>query len=170
MFARAAASVLLAGAVVLGTAGCNFLSPQRTLEIDNPDNKVSATVGDVSVINAFALASEDGTTLSLLFTISNSDSRGKDVNLQYTADGAKVTEEVFVNGGETKTFGFGDAAQFIVTGADVEPGGSFALFVQWGTETGDTILLPVHDAALPEYAGLVPTPAPAEPTVELQEG
>ena len=145
MFRRAAASVIIAGALVLGTSACNFFAPQRTLDIYNPGDGVSATVGDVRVINAMAIASEDGEALSLVFTISNNGTRGVSVSFQYEAGGDKRTETRFVNAGASESVGYEGAEgdQIIITGSEAELGGSLPVFVQHGTETGSTLLVPV---------------------------
>src|SRR5688572_2018272 len=95
VFRRAAASVIVAGALVLGTSACNFIAPQRTHDIYNPAAGVSATVGDVKVLNVMAIASEDGEAVSLVFTIANDGDRGVSVNLQYTVNGEKHTASRF---------------------------------------------------------------------------
>lgn len=160
MFGRAAASILLVGAVVLGTAGCNFFAPQRTLDQYSPGVGVSASIGEVKVLNAFALASGEDGALSLLLTVSNGLDRGQEVNLQFEAGGAKVTQSVFVNARETKSFGYQDTEnELLVTDAEFELGGVFPVYFQWGTETGETMLVPVHGEELPVYSELVPEPA-----------
>jgi hypothetical protein len=167
VFARAAASIVLAGAVVVGTAGCGYFQEPHTLQIFDPGDGAATQVGDIKVLNALGIASEDGETLSLVMGLSNVGDRGITVNLQFEVDGEKVTETRFINGGEIDKIGFEGAEgdQLLVSGAEAELGGLFPLFVQYGNETGKTVLVPIIDGSLPEYENLVPADAEA-PTAE----
>ena len=155
MIARGAASVILAGALILGTSGCNFfVAPSTQIPYDASDG-VGATVGDIMVRNVLAL-SADGETASLLVTIVNTGNRGQTVNLQYESDGQKRTITEFVNGGAAQSFGNVDEDQLVLSGLDAVVGGVLPIFVQYGQETGKTILVPVLDGSLTEYADLLP--------------
>ena len=49
---RVAASVVLAGLIVLGASGCEFISPQDTTQISQVSDGMDATLGPVDVRNA----------------------------------------------------------------------------------------------------------------------
>lgn len=166
MFARAAASVVIAGALVLGLSGCNFFAPQTTTMEYDPSDGVSVDVGNIRVLNALAIASEDAETLNFLATIVNQGEKGVTVNLQFEIDGERHTESRFIAGGESENLGYGgdDAEQLLLVGTGVGAGELLPVYVQYGNETGQTLMAPVLDSSLPEYEEFVPT-APS-PTAE----
>ena len=154
---RAAASIVLAGAVLLGTTACTFLTPQATLYQYDPGNGVGATIGDVKVRDAVALMNEDGHAVSLLITLVNSSSSVVQLNLQYESGGEKTDRTVFVAQRGVLQFGTTpDQEQIIILNPDVALGALLPVYVQYGDETGTTLLVPVLDGTLPEYADLVP--------------
>ena len=53
MKARVAASIVLALAVAVGTAGCGFIAPQATTKHYDASDGVSGNVGQIDVRNAF---------------------------------------------------------------------------------------------------------------------
>jgi hypothetical protein len=158
VFARAAASILLAAAIVVGTAGCGYFKEPHTLQIFDPGDGASTQVGNIKVLNALGIASEDGDILSLVMGLSNIGTRGITVNLQFEVEGEKVTETRFVGGGKIEKIGFEgeEGDQLLVSGIEAEFGGLFPVFVQYGNETGKTVMVPILDGTLPEYEDLVP--------------
>jgi len=156
--ARAAASVVLAGALLLGTTGCTFISQQATLIKYDPSDGVGIDVGNVQVRNAIALINEDGRAVSIMITMVNSGERTANVNLQYQSGGEKTTTTKSVNPGEVKTYGTSvDDTQIIVLNPGVKAGGLFPVYIQYGKNEGKELLLPVLNADNhPEYDGLFP--------------
>lgn len=156
--ARAAASVVLAGALLVGTTGCTFISTQATLIHYDPSDGVGTDVGDVQARNVLALINEDGRAISLLVTLVNSGTRTANVTLQYKSGGEKVDTLKSVNPGEVKTYGTTpDDTQIIVLNPGVKAGGLFPVYIQYGKNEGKELLVPVLSADNnPQYDGLFP--------------
>jgi hypothetical protein len=165
---RVAVSAILAAGVLLGSSGCAFFSPVATQIAYDPSDGTSTTVGDIKVRNALAIT-EDGETVNLVMAVINSGEETAIVRFQYGFEGSEPTSSdlgivVPVEAGETISFGNGDeATDAILTDAGAELGGLMPVFVQYGDETGKTMLVPVLDGSLPGYEDLVPTEA-ATPT------
>jgi hypothetical protein len=162
---RIAASIAVAATLLLSTTACTFLTPQSTLKVYNPSDGVDATVGQVQVRNAMLL-SKDGQVASFVVSMINDGEKDATVRIQYertSASGAtnKVNTSVKLAGGEVKTFGSSDTRQLIFTGIDTKPGALFPVFVQYGTFTGDQMLVPVLNGAIPPYGTLLPTATPS---------
>ncbi|MCU1584862.1 MAG: modification methylase [Microbacteriaceae bacterium] len=164
MRTRIAASVVVAATLLLATTACTFLTPQSTLKVYSPSDGVDATVGQVEVRNAMLL-SKDGQDASFVVSMVNDGQKDATVRIQYeskTASGSthKVNTNVQLAGGEVKTFGSSDTRQLVFTGIDTKPGALFPVFVQYGSLTGDQMLVPVLNGALAPYGKLLPTPTP----------
>ncbi|MFB2554796.1 hypothetical protein [Herbiconiux liangxiaofengii] len=171
MRARFAASVLTAALVVVGTAGCAFITPQVTADIKQATDGVNATVGQIDVRNA-ALISETGELASLLVTFVNNSDQQQSVTIQYEdgSTGERVSKEVDVDGdGAITTFGgTSSSADQIVLDNVSAPGSLFPVYFQYGDAEGKLVSVPVLNTSLPEYEGLAPTPTPTPtPTISL---
>lgn len=170
MRARIAATVVLAASLLLSTTACTFLSPQSTLKKYDPSDGVGTAIGQVKVRNALLLT-KDGQEASFLVNLINDGQTTVNVLIQYngtTPDGStgKVDTRVQLDPGAVKTFGSSDTRQLIFNGIDTKPGALFPVFVQYGSETGQQLLVPVLDGTLDEYATLMPSPSPTStPTV-----
>lgn len=169
MRARIAATVIVAASLLLSTAGCSFFAPQATLKHYDPSDGVGTTVGQVKVRNALLLTN-DGQQASFLVNLVNDSEKTVNVLIQYdgtTASGAsgKVDTRVQLDAREVKTFGSSDTRQLLFSGINSKAGSLFPVFVQYGTLTGEQLLVPVLDGSLPEYSKLLPSPLPtATPT------
>ncbi len=167
MRARRAASVVLAAAILVGTAGCNFITPPATLLEYDPSDGVGANVGEVNVRNML-LVTVDGSRANLAMTVINRGGSGEQITFQYeNASGERVDEQLFVNGGASESLGRPDEEQLFLDDIDATPGDLFPVYVQYGDEQGVEVLVPVLDDALPEYADLLPpeqtsTPSPVD--------
>lgn len=164
MRARIAATVVVAASLLLSTAGCSFFAPQSTLTQYDPSDGVGATLGQLKVSNALLLT-KDGQEASFLVNLINDGQKTIDVLIQYdgtTADGTKgkVDTRVRLDAGEVTTFGSSDTRQLLFSGIDSKPGSLFPVFVQYGTQTGDQLLVPVLDGTLKTYSTLLPSPLP----------
>jgi len=160
VIARGAASIILAGALALGMSGCGFFAPQATLIQYAPSDGVEGDVGDIKVRNAVAL-SEDGTDASLIMTIINSGTSNADVNFQYVdAAGKTITATVSVAGNTNLSVGNTGEEQLVLSGLDIELGSLLPVYLQYGSEEGQELLVPVIPAEHSEYTGLTPTPLP----------
>ena len=161
--ARAAASVILAGALVLGTSGCTFLTTQATLIQYDPSDGVGTRVGDVDVRNAIALLSDDGESVSLLLTLISTSDRTINVTMQYEAGGARESTTKSVNPNSTSSYGnFVGEPQIIIVDPDTEPGALYPVYFQYGDVEGVELLVPVLDGSYEQYADLVPPDGAAE--------
>ena len=155
--ARAAASVILAGALLVGTAGCTFVTPQATLIQYDPSDGVGTDVGSIAVNNVLALISEDGRSASLLMTLSNSGEKNAIVNVQYTSDGEKKTQRVVVTPGESASFGnTPDDVKIIIDNPGVKAGQLLPVYIQYGDFSGSELMVPVLTGDDEHYADLVP--------------
>jgi hypothetical protein len=153
--ARAAASVAVAALLAGGLAGCNFVTPQATLDQYAPTDGVNATIGDLALRNVLAIT-EDGSDVNLVLVAANTS--GDDIDLTIQADGADA--ELVVEPGQST---IGDDEQLVLAGVDVTVGSLVDIYFQYGDEPGKRVRVPVLDGTLSEYADLVPT---AEPTDE----
>lgn len=164
MRARRAASVVLAAAVLLSTAGCTFFAPQTTLKPIDPSDGVNTQIGDVYIRNVLLLAGESG-DVSLLANVVNETDNGVNVTFQYQgkdSDGVsgKVDNSIFANPGKASSVGGENDPRIILSGVEAKPGTLFPVFVQYGDKTGKQLLVPVLDGTLKPYNELLPTPEP----------
>lgn len=155
MRARIAASIVLAVAVVLGTAGCNMLAPQATTKQYDASDGVSGNVGQVAVRNA-VLISQSGSNGNLVVTFVNSDTRSHRIGIQHEANGKQITQHVTLPARETTVVGTPDEPLVILDDIDTQPGALFPVFFQYGEQTGVSLLVPVLDGTLPTYKNLTP--------------
>ncbi len=163
--ARVAASAALAALVALTLAGCNFITPQATLEPYDSSDGVSARVGDVDVLNVIVL-SEDGVSGNLVFSALNTGSDDVELAVQFESDGEKVTLDVDIDAGATGQFGFGEGGQLFLADIDTPPGGLLPIYFQYGDRQGRQLLVPVLDGGMEQYASLLPTPTPTPTPTE----
>ncbi len=168
MRTRVAATAVLIAGLMLGTTGCTFFAPQATQIKYNPSDGVSTTVGDIEVRNAFAVTA-DGTDASLVMVVLNSGNTGQVVRFQYGYTGVAADEAkdrlIIVPPKGIISFGNGEGAeQLVLPDIGTAPGALLPVFVQYGDETGATMMVPVLDASLPGYGELLPSPTPT-PTV-----
>jgi sugar lactone lactonase YvrE len=160
VIARAAASVIVAGALVLGASGCSFIAPQATLIHYEPSDGTAATIGDVKARNVIAL-SEDGTSANLILTLVNDSNKPQVVNFQYEdAAGAKSNASVSVQRNSSTPVGYNeDDKSVTLAGIDVTVGSLIPVYLQYGDEEGKLMLVPVLDGAQPQFATLTPADA-----------
>lgn len=160
MKARIAASVVLAAALMLGTAGCTFFAPQATLKHYDPSDGVGTSVGDVDVRNALLVTGDEDGEASLLINLVNTGDSGVSLLVQYQGEGGKVDTTVRVPAGDVVSFGAKHEQQLVFRGIDAKPGDLFPVWFQYGEKTGKQLLVPVLDRSLLEYSDLGPTPTP----------
>ncbi len=154
--ARSAATVLIAGALLVGTSGCVFITPTATLNYYDPSDGVGATLGDVRILNMVGIINEDGHAISLVTSIFNG---GKitNVDIQFEQGGEKTTVTQPVRSGATVNIGTTPDAekQIIILNPGVAAGGLLPVYVQHGDEPGELLMVPVLEAT-GEYAELAP--------------
>ncbi|HEY9477376.1 MAG TPA: hypothetical protein VIQ26_02990 [Microbacteriaceae bacterium] len=162
MRARGAALALLAAGVLVGTSACTYITPQATMTITDITEGVNATVGAIDVRNALVL-SEDGDTGSFLVNLLNTSDKGVNVRVQYQdADGAKMTELVFVNPGKLTSLGGPGGQQLVFRNMDTAAGDLLPVFIQYDKVPGAQLQVPVLDESIDYFAGLLPSPSPSE--------
>jgi hypothetical protein len=162
--ARIAASVALAAALVLSTAGCSFFATQATLKVYDPSDGVGVTLGNVSVRNALLLT-DDGQEASFLVNLVNSGQKTVNVKIQYTNSDGPVTSTYRLTAGEAETFGKKNTKKIVFQDIDTKAGALFPVYVTYGGRTGKELMVPILDGTQAEYAGLLPAPTPsATPT------
>ena len=156
--ARAAASVVLAGVLLVGTTGCTFVSTQATLIRYDPSDGVGIDVGDLQVRNAVALINKDGGAVSLMITIVNSGKKIANVAMQYKSGGDPLTTTKSILPGKVGNYGTTpDDTQIIILNPGVKAGQLLPVYIQYGDFEGKELLVPVLDeASHPVYAGLYP--------------
>lgn len=160
MRARTTATVVLAGAVMVLTAGCNFISPQTTTEHYDASDGFSTNVGSIELRNAIVFT-DNGDDASLSVTVLNTSSTARSVKFQYESFGSDktVTIPVAANG-ETRRGTTGGDQQTILQGIGKQPGSLVKVYVQYGNATGKSFKIPVLDGSLKQYATLLPSPVP----------
>jgi hypothetical protein len=164
--ARIATSVVLAAGILLGTSACNLLAPQATTLHYDPSDGVSANVGDLAVRNALLISNDEGDA-TLSATVVNKGDSAHSLEVQYQAEGDKVSTNVTIEPRSTVVLGGVDGPVVTISTEEAAPGTLFPIFVQYGNETGVEMLVPVLDGTLDIYSTLVPTPAPAPAVVAV---
>jgi len=159
--ARAAASALIAGALLVGTAGCAFITPTATLNQYDPSDGIGASVGDVELRNVLAISNEDNSAVSLSLTIINTGSSSGSLRLQYeSADGERVDISKPITSNAVTSYGSKvDGDTIIISDAGIAAGQLLPIYFQFGNDSGTELLVPVLSAANPEYAELAPPSA-----------
>lgn len=165
VFARGAASLILAGALALGTSGCVFITPAATLIPYSPSDGIGASVGDIDLRNVVGIINESGDAISLMVTLVNNSSTDATVSMQFESGGEKTTIEAPISGRTTVSFGtVPDGEQIVILDPSVPAGALLPVYVQYGNNEGKELLVPVLEA-IGDYAELGPVPAPtATPT------
>jgi hypothetical protein len=162
---RTTATVVLAGAVMVLTAGCNFISPQTTTEHYDASDGFSTNVGSIELRNAMVFT-DNGDDASLSVTVINTSSAEKNVKFQYESLGSTDTATIAVPAKSQVSRGTQDGdPQTILTGIGKQPGTLLKVYVQSGSASGKSFKIPVLDGSLKEYATLLPSPVPTS-TVE----
>ncbi|GAA3597771.1 hypothetical protein GCM10022198_22460 [Klugiella xanthotipulae] len=152
--ARIVSSAVLAVAVVLGTAGCNLISPQATTYKYDPSDGVSGNVGDIAIRNAILIAGEEDGVLNLVFSAVNSSESSKAITLTVQLVDDKLTETAPVATGLNR-FGGEDEERVIFTNASAITGTVVNVYFQYGDMEGVELRVPVLDGTLAEYEPFV---------------
>ncbi|QYH35506.1 hypothetical protein [Salinibacterium sp. M195] len=161
---RAATSALIAGALLVGTAGCSFLTPTATLNKYDPSDGISSTVGDVELLNVLAISSDDDSSLSLMITIVNTSSASGSLTMQYeSSEGERVDISKPVPSSEVKSYGTEvDGNTILISDAGVSAGQLLPIYFQYGNDSGKELLVPVISGENVIYADLAPANALSE--------
>lgn len=159
MIARGAASVVLAGVLLLGTTGCTFFAVQATNIVYQPSDGTAADVGDIKLLNMIAL-SADGTDVALVFSAVNTSGEPLSITLQADdATGETIVNSVNIAANSTTTVGDLGTSRIILRDVNVTLGGLFPVYAQYGNNEGVQLMVPVLDGStLSQYTELLPAP------------
>src|SRR3712207_6376809 len=124
---------------MLGTTGCTFVAEIATLEEYDPSDGVGTTIGDVQVRNMLAIT-EDGSRASLVFSANNTSDEAVQLAVSLTEGGE--AQQVSLPAGELTPVGSG-GTQLLLEGLDVVPGSLLPVYVQYGSEAGRLLNVPV---------------------------
>lgn len=153
MNSRRFASVALAAALVLGTAGCSMISPQATTIPYSPADGVNVPAsGPLVVRNALLVSDEAGNNANFLAAVVNDTDAAE--TLLVGIGGA--TQTVRVPARSTVSLGFDGADPLLFTGLDTHPGANLELTFQSGNGEGVAQYVPVLDGTLHYLADFVP--------------
>lgn len=155
MSIRKVATIALAAAITLGTAGCTFVSPIASLDVYAPSEGSQVDLGDVKVRNVSFLTDGDKKNV-LVGAFVNSGLETASVTLQY--EDAQLAE--------TKTYSFqlkpkesldlgtqyAAALPMVLAG---EPGALTSIFIGVNGETPQELRIPVLDGTLAEYKAIL---------------
>jgi hypothetical protein len=157
--ARAFASIVVAGVVIAGVAGCTFVTPIATQDINDVTDGIDVTVGHVKLLNATVIT-DDGKDGNLVASAYNDSDQSIDLTLQYDTDG-KRTVDIELAPNSATPIGFGKKGQLFMPSIGTKAGGLLPLYVQYGDEQGKQVKVPVLDGSEEQYSTLTPTPVPA---------
>ena len=162
MKTRLVASVVLAGALLLGTSGCTLAATTGTLVAYQPSDGVAANVGDIKVRNLLGL-SDNGEDVALVMSIINAGTLTATVNFQYEdSSGTKQTLTVVMKpNSSVHVGGSGDEVSAILRDAGATVGGTIPIYVQYGENQGQQVQVPVLDGQTEAYTDLLPAPLPS---------
>jgi hypothetical protein len=146
------------------TAGCNFITPAATTQIQTSEPGINANVGSIELRNAIVFT-ENGDTASLSVTLLNTSTTDRDVSFQYDSLGNPTTTTVEVPASSTVSRGTkaGDP-QILLSDIGVQPGALMKVFVQYGSQSGKNISIPVLNGSFKQFSTLLPTPPVPTPT------
>jgi hypothetical protein len=161
---RAVATIALAASLAVGLSGCNFFSPQRTLEKYDPSDGVGANLGDVDIRNAL-LVTDDGERATLVVSIANLTDADKQLRIEYPSYGpeavdGKVSFQLGVPATSLTTTSTDGGDQIILEDIDAPAGSLFSVYMQAGDAPGTELRVPVLDGTFPRYEPLLPSPSP----------
>jgi hypothetical protein len=147
-----ALAVPAAVALILGLAGCSATNPMTTQWEYDPSDGVGETLGDVHFGNLIVLTADEGSPGTLVGFVGN---RG-DQDLQVTIEFEGSSTEVELARGETVLLGPDRDDSLDIDSVGARPGSKVEAVLSTDRGGSSTLLLPVLDGTLPEYADLVP--------------
>ena len=155
---RAAASVALAGTMLLGLTSCEFLAPQQTTRSYSASDGVNGSAGAVDIRNAF-LVTLNGTTASLIVSLINTTDTARSVSMQYQTATGPTTQSVEVPANASVPVRPGQQVTITFSDLSTRAGALLPVFFSSGGK-GAQLGVPVLDNTLPGYKTLAPSPTP----------
>lgn len=159
---RALVTVTVASALLLGTAGCGVLVETATLKQYAASDGVSIDIGDLHVRNALIITNEVGDA-ALIGSVINNGSSFELLTVELRGTIGNSTQ-IGIYPGLTK-LGIADDNPIVLYGAGVVPGQYASVYVQYGTNDGQLVSVPVLDGSLEIYAPYVPEALPPAVTI-----
>ncbi|TFV99969.1 hypothetical protein [Orlajensenia leifsoniae] len=155
MRGRIASSVIVAAAIIVGTAGCGLVAPQATTYHYFASDGVSGDIGEIGIRNA-VIVTDKGKLGNLVVTIVNSGSEDAEITVQHESSSGKKTVTIDAPANETTLFGPAGGEQVLLRDLDAQAGSLLDVYFQYGDEQGEDLQVPVLDGGLPEYSDLLP--------------
>lgn len=150
---RAILASSIALAAVLGTAGCNLISPVASLDYYAPSDGAQADIGRLKARNLISLQDGKGNS-GVVGAFANSSGEEITFAIKYTtANGTEGFREYTVGAYEVLNFGYQNTKPLDLN-LGGKPGDIRSVIVFTDTDEA-TINVPVMDATLVEYADLV---------------
>ncbi len=150
---RAIATVAVASALLLGTAGCGVFVETATLKHYSPSDGVGVTVGDIHLRNVLVITNENGDA-ALVGSVVNDGTSLELVTVEVRGTTALSTQ-VGAYPGLTK-IGIADDNPIVFYGAGVTAGEYVDVYFQYGANDGVLASVPVLDGTEAMYAPYVP--------------
>jgi hypothetical protein len=173
---RKIATVAIAASLMIGTAGCTFVSPIASRIEYAPSDGSQVTLKNVDARNFILLSDGEGHS-ALIGSIVNRGVSSTSVKLQYTDATTSEKKDAFFTLLPSQKLDFGyngaSALDFDLGG---KPGQVVTVFVVADGEAGQGMNIPVLDGTLPEYAelykgiGATMPPVTEAPAEEHAEG
>ncbi|WP_372593897.1 hypothetical protein [Actinotalea sp.] len=151
--APARAAALLLAAAALSLTGCSATNPVTTNQAYAASDGVDITLGGLQFGNLLVLSAEQGAPGTVLGSVTNT--AGADVRLEIGLSGELTT--LAVPAGETVLLGPDDAAVDLAT-VPSPPGALVEVVMTSDADGSATVMAPVLDGTLEQYAALVPQP------------
>lgn len=154
MAIRKLAAVSIAAAVMLGTSGCNFISPVASMEQYAPSDGSQIDLENVKARNFIYVAGEEFG--GLFGTLVNPSLEAQTVRIQYTDATLAEKKSISVNllPGGVLDLGYNGTAPLLINLGST-PGAIVSIYLNEGSNSGRELNVPVLDATLPEYQPLV---------------
>jgi hypothetical protein len=156
---RLIASVALGAAVLLGTTGCAFITPQATTEIYSPADGVNIPdSGPLKVRNALIVSEEEGEAGNLIAAIVNETDESQTLNIELGegADAQKATVRVPARSSVSLGNPSDETPPLELEAVPGPPGSTVAVYFQSGDAEGVLYQVPVLDGSLDYYNELLP--------------
>ncbi len=155
---RVAASVVLAGLIVVGVSACEFITPQDTTKITQVADGMNAQIGAVTIGDALMFTA-DGTEASLVTTFVNSASTSRTVQMQYATSTGTATQQVVVPANGLLSVRPGADQSVTFSDISTKAGALFPVYFTSGASS-TTVQVPVLNGTLQGYHTLLPSPTP----------
>lgn len=150
MAIRKIAAVSIAAALMLGTSGCNFMSPVASRLEYAPSDGTQIDLQNVKARNFIYVAGEEFG--GLFGTLVNPSMETQTVRIQYTDATLNEKKSVSVNllPGSSLDIGYNGTAPLLMDLGSA-PGKIVSIYLNEGAESGRALNVPVLDGTLAEY-------------------